>query len=370
MVTTPAILHRTIEVLTHLYYREKLRKKIFIPPSKRIVLNYGNVFATNKGVIHGGKVKLLHLNEAFPEEINDFNILYLVSSAQPTLAIEVARWAKRQGAKFVWNQDGVAYPAWTSLEASRAGNQVMRKLLQQADYVIYQSEFCRSSADQFLGPSSRPSTVLYNCVDTEFFHPAPEKPFQPPGTLLVTGTHQQSERVLSVLQTLSILKGRGRSVLLILAGRLDWPGAEEAIRETIQRLEIAEEVIIKPPYSQNEAPDLYRQAHILIHTKYKDPCPTVVIEAMACGLPVIGSKSGGLPELVGEEGGILIDVPDSWEQMHYPTPEELADAVETIWGDMGGWQEKARQRAVNLFGKKAWIEKHRDIFNSLIPVKD
>ena len=32
--------------------------------------------------------------------------------------------------------------------------------------------------------------------------------------------------------------------------------------------------------------------------KYKDPCPNSVIEAMSCGLPILYSNSGGLPELV------------------------------------------------------------------------
>ncbi len=60
------------------------------------------------------------------------------------------------------------------------------------------------------------------------------------------------------------------------------------------------------------APELYRAAHVVLHPKYKDPCPTVPIEAMACGVPVVGSRSGGTPELVSPDAGVLVDVEDVW----------------------------------------------------------
>ena len=46
--------------------------------------------------------------------------------------------------------------------------------------------------------------------------------------------------------------------------------------------------------------------------KYKDPRPNTVIEALSCGLPVLHSKSGGLPELVNNSCGVSLFVKDSW----------------------------------------------------------
>ena len=350
------------EKRNNIQYRKKINRLPFQVPSSGIHVNYGNVIPLEPSeIIHGGKIKLLHLQEIFPENTSSFNILYLVSSARPRFAAELVRWAKKQGVKLIWNQDGVAYPAWAGSN-TESQNEGLYQLIHLADYVIYQSAFCRDSADLFLGPVKVPSEILPNCVDTEKFSPGEKFLPSSPWVLVTAGTHQQPERVLAVLQTIAVLAERKRNVRLILAGRLDWPQAGQQVMESIQKLGIEGRVVCYPAFTQEEAPRLYRQAHVCIHAKYKDPCPTVVIEAMACGLPVIGSKSGGLPELVGQEGGLLIDIPESWERMYYPEPEKLAEAVEKIFLDLPEYQAKARERAVAYFSKDLWVDRHRDIF--------
>ena len=55
-----------------------------------------------------------------------------------------------RGAAIVVNQNGVAYPAWAGLRTDEI-NEPLREALNAADYVFFQSEFCKSSADRFLG---------------------------------------------------------------------------------------------------------------------------------------------------------------------------------------------------------------------------
>ena len=79
------------------------------------------------------------------------------------------------------------------------------------------------------------------------------------------------------------------------------------MNEKIRALGIADHVRRTAAYRQEEAPAIYRSAHILLHSKYKDPCPTVPIEAMACGLPVLASNFSALPEVVADsETGTLV----------------------------------------------------------------
>ena len=326
-------------------------------------LSYGEVLGGD-AVVHGGRVKLLHLAEEFPPA-EDFNLLYLVSSAPPKFALELVAWARARGVKFVWNQNGVAYPGWYG-NRSEEINGPMRALREQADYIFYQSEFCRECAGQFLGPSSVPGEIAFNCVDVAQFCPA-----APPETevcrLLATGSHYESYRVVSVLETVAELVRRRFPVELHLAGRLAWQDADAEVSERIRVLGIENQVRRTAAYRQEEAPAIYQSAHILLHPKYKDPCPTVPIEAMACGVPVIGSASGGMPELVSPEAGVLIDVPESWEENYWPSGAQMADAVEGVMSRWPVCHAAARRRAEAYFAREQWMEKHRRIFHALAP---
>jgi glycosyltransferase involved in cell wall biosynthesis len=53
--------------------------------------------------------------------------------------------------------------------------------------------------------------------------------------------------------------------------------------------------------------------------------PVSIMEAIACGIPIVATRVGGNPEIVSERNGILLN-PD-------PTPEQVARALLTIWGD-------------------------------------
>src|SRR5690348_15559138 len=86
-------------------YRRQLQGLRLLPQRGKPMVNYGDALAPDSaGLVHGGRVKLLHLAEEFPEVRTDFNLLYLVSSAPPKFALELVDWAKAQGVKFVWNQ--------------------------------------------------------------------------------------------------------------------------------------------------------------------------------------------------------------------------------------------------------------------------
>jgi glycosyltransferase involved in cell wall biosynthesis len=238
--------------------------------------------------------------------------------------------------------------------------------MHQADHILYQSEFCRASAARFLGPAAAAAEVLPNCVDTVGFRPAAAPLPAAPWTLLATGSHQHRARVIRAMEVVAELRRRGRDTRLLVAGVLDWQDAGTDVARAGRALGVEDAVEVLPPYSQREAPALFQRAHVLLHLKYKDPCPTAVIEALACGVPVLGSRSGGLPELVGDEAGILLDVPDSWEEIHVPAADALADGVLRLMAAPDRWRAAARRRAERRFGREAWLARHGAIFRHLV----
>jgi glycosyltransferase involved in cell wall biosynthesis len=336
-----------------------------LPAADRLAVSYGyEHMPTENDVVHGGQVKFQLLHERLPNEPRSFNVLYLGSTNMPLEAPLLVRLAQRRGAPFVWNQNGVAYPGWhgpgwEDVNAPRA------RLMHAADFVFFQSAFCKLGADRFYGERLGPSEVLYNPVDTRRFTPAATRP-ERPLTLLLAGSQYQRYRVVAALEALVELRRGGDDVRMIVTGALSF--ADDAVAETrtlLRRLELVDAVELSGVYTQLDAPELYRRGDILLHTKYNDPCPTAVLEAMATGLPVAFSATGGTPELVGDDAGVGVPAPLDWERDHPPAPDELASAVRVIAARLDEYAAAARDRS-RVFDVERWVERHRNLFEELI----
>lgn len=92
-----------------------------------------------------------------------------------------------------------------------------------------------------------------------------------------------------------------------------------------KKLNVGEKVTFHGKVSQPKVVELMKKAHIFCFpTSASEGFPKVVIEALACGLPVVTTKVSVLPQLIGQAGGILLDT---------ATDENLAEAVISICGD-------------------------------------
>ena len=128
----------------------------------------------------------------------------------------------------------------------------------------------------------------------------------------------------------------------------------------IDELGLGDRVVFAGRYAQRDAPALYRRAHVCSIPQVNDPCPNVVLEALACGVPVVHSASGGTPELVGD-GGIGVPSETSWEQDVPPDPEGLAAAVRDVLVATGRLSA-ARRGPGRALRPAPWVERHRELF--------
>ncbi len=315
----------------------------------------------------GGIIKCQDLEVQFPNTPVSPNLLYLVSSALPPHLQVLIRAAKRAGCPIVLNQNGVAYPAWHP-QGWKQANEPLALAYHAANWVFYQSDFCRVSAERYLGPRTGSGEILFNPVNTNDFFPGPRFG-QPTGspTILVSGSHLFRYRLKTSLLAFAEFHKKHPDARMIIAGRYCWGPDETACRREIQNLAISlnlyETIDWRGVYTQEQAPALMHEADLLLHPKFNDPCPRLVVEAMACGLPIVYSHSGGVPELVGPDAGVGVPAPLDWENDHPPTAHELAVAIESVLENHVAMSIAARERAVQHLDVEFWRQRHHTLFN-------
>jgi glycosyltransferase involved in cell wall biosynthesis len=337
-----------------------------LPRRRDLAVHYGGA---RIGDVGGPLVKVKRLSEYFPDHPLGFNLVYLLSNA-PYLPKPALQLLKARGIPIVLNQNGVFYPGWYAGDW-QTPNRVMAESFHLADWVFFQSEFCRRAAEKFLGRRQGRSEILYNAVDTTRFRPAARKNQAASFTFLITGKigDHLGYRLDSTIAGLARARSEGLDAQLRIAGYVS-PAAQAAARQLAQRLELSDHVSFTGPYRQEEAPAIYTSADAYVMTKYNDPCPNTVLEALACGLPVLYSNSGGVPELVGPDAGIGLDCGgEHWDRPHVPTSEAIAAGMCKIAEAPAPFADAARRRAVERFDIGFWIERHRTVFEMLLKEK-
>ena len=322
---------------------------------------YGGARAGSGG---GPLVKVARLQEHFPQDRRGYNLVYLLSNTPYLTRTTLGRF-KRRKVPMVLNQNGVFYQAWFDGDW-RAKNAEMAAAYHMADHVFWQSDFCRRCADRFLGEREGPGEVLYNAVDTGRFTPLGER-LERSVTFLVAGKieHHLYRRIGDALEGLARLRAEGVDAHLVVAGCLDDRSSQHSA-DDITRLGLGAAVSFTGPYDQDQAPEVFRTADIYLMTKPNDPCPNTVLEALACGLPVIYSATGGVPELVGDEAGWPLACEEDFEAMVWPDVSDLTAAMRDAAQNWQGRAAAARQRAEERYDLAPWIERHRTVFTQLL----
>lgn len=313
---------------------------------------------------HGGAVKLTYLAEKFPHSFPSANLAYVVTTVSHPMKSSILEALKKKGLKFVINHDGVAFPAWAGDQYIEL-NRISKRILDYADFIVYQSRFSKLSTDIYLSPPDVPYEIVYNPVDVNHF--SPQEVAKPKElTLLLGGNQYEIRRLQLALQTLHSLLKLVPTARLIVTGTL-WLPEPEAWAWTnaaLKEMDLIDHVEFVGKYTQADAPRLYSRAHLLIHTKYADPCPGLIPEVMGCGLPVVHIGNGGVPELV-EGAGIGLPVEHSWERYNLPEPNAMAEAALQVYENLGHYSQAAREQA-QKFALEKFVAKHKEIFAKVL----
>lgn len=164
----------------------------------------------------------------------------------------------------------------------RADNsdEIQIKINKMTDFTIFQSEFCRKSFASY-GVCPQKSMVIHNGVDDKVYYPdrSERKPTKTLKALAVSWSNNPKKGFSTLVEIAAI-----SDIEVTFIG--NW------CNSIPQR-----NVKVIGTKTSSEIAEIMRESDILIHPAENDPCPNVVLEALASGLPVLYRDSGGTAEL-------------------------------------------------------------------------
>lgn len=170
-----------------------------------------------------------------------------------------------------------------------------RRQMEKTDAFVSPSEYMARAYIR-AGFDPRKIHVIKNGIDAERYAAVKT---EPTGTTRITfaGIFGEHKGVEYLIRAMAML--RNEPVMLHLAGKGD---GEPKLRELIEELELQERVVFHGQVDNAEMINLYRETDIFcLPAVSPENQPVTITEAMACGIPVIASRIGGVPELV-EDG--------------------------------------------------------------------
>lgn len=227
----------------------------------------------------------------------------------------------------------------------------IKLIWKKADALIANSQGLKDMALDFY--NKKPFDVIPNGVDTEVFYPSVKEESDEFKILFVSRLIERKGLQFIIPQLKKIQDSTEKSVKLIVVG--DGP-----YRETLERIaeenHVSDMVEFVGQKGKEEIVPFYQNADLFILPSSKEGMPNVVLEAMACGLPIIMTPCEGSAELICENG-------------YKAERKEFADYIIKLIGDNEMRKEmsiNSNKRVKNFFSWKHIVNEYLETLDRLL----
>ena len=227
---------------------------------------------------------------------------------------------------------------------------VVPRSVARADHVLADSQATKDDLVALYGTAAEKITVLYSGVDGRFERVSDRKKLESTRAkyrlsgvsyVLSVGTIQPRKNYSRVIQALAEVRAGGRELHYAIAGSRGW--LDEDLRQTIASAGMNDFVHLLGYVDDEDLPALYSGARMLLMPSLYEGFGLPILEAMACGLPVITSNLSSLPEVAGD-AALLIDPADM---------REIRDAIHLVDADAIR-RENMRRRGYQQAKRFTW----------------
>jgi glycosyltransferase involved in cell wall biosynthesis len=228
-----------------------------------------------------------------------------------------------------------------------------RAVLQRADVVRVISRFTEEKVRQLCPNTPLVKFPTFTDLGVFLDAPASAKTVADFPYILYVGMLVPSKGIEVLIRAFDRIRREHPDARLVLIGS---GYAEDQFRSLVRASALDQAVLFIPPMSQAELATWMQGSLCLVLPSFSEGLGRVVLEAMACGRPVVATQVGGIPELVLDQvTGILV-----------PPGEvnQLADALLSVLEDpkaaeaMGG---RGRNRAKTLFSEAEYFRAYEDM---------
>jgi glycosyltransferase involved in cell wall biosynthesis len=223
-------------------------------------------------------------------------------------------------------------------DSQHIGRRLAPYLLRGADHITAVSTPLEREA-RVMARGTVPSTVIGNGIDFDAWteaHPSPPDARSQPPVIANLGTLRPLKGHDVLLRAFAQVRARTKARLWLMG---DGP-AREDLEALAADLEIREEVVFHGWCSREEVGRKLQQSTVFAFPSRSEGFGLALLEAMATGLPVVASRTGGIPDLIAAPShGVLVE-PDA--------PDRLAEALHRILDSPEQWYrlaQGARNRA-------------------------
>jgi len=227
-------------------------------------------------------------------------------------------------------------------------NATMPLYCRRADAIITVSESSKRDIVTHYRLDPAKVTVIYEAAAPEF-EPAPQaavdevrKRYRLPERFMIhVGTIEPRKNLTRLIEVLQRLRAEGLAIPLVVVGSKGWLYDEFFAR--LEELDVRDSVHFPGYVPSADLPVLYSAAAAAIMPSVYEGFGLPVLEAMACGTPMIASQSSSLPELGGEAARYF----DPYDL------EGMAGAIRAVWTDTG-LRAQMREQGLAQAAKFSW----------------
>jgi glycosyltransferase involved in cell wall biosynthesis len=224
-----------------------------------------------------------------------------------------------------------------------------------ADRIVYQSAFSRDWWNDWYGELKTPFWVAHNGVDLDVYKPVARITHSRHRLLVVEGSLGGGYEggLANAVRLAEAASGLvSKPLELVVVGDVD----ESLKAEWQARSAVAISWVGK--VARERIPQLMNEADALFSADVYPACPNSVIEALACGLPVVAYDTGSLSELVPASAGLIAAYGTNPWKLETPEVEPLARGLAQVLENQEKFRAGARAQAELAFGIEAMTEKY------------